>query len=226
MGSQLNILYSSSTKLFCTLFCKSMVSMKLTPCIVVGLAIMTGIQGDTIMGMEGEENYMEKKIMNDLTHLLKDIPNFRVKRSSQCVSLQKESTKCMEDATIEYMTYMMGEEDSRPDFHARKTCNFVTAAAEDCVTKLMETCKPPGGDQAFIKAKDESIMNLLEVADEQDINFDPQKCPITKEYVDRKAGRNVSSGRNRSAGSGHSDSKSLAASLVLIFLSSAIVFGG
>jgi len=200
--------------------------MKLTPCLVVGLAIMTGIQGNTIMGMEGEENYMEKKIMNDLTHLLEDIPHFRVKRSSQCVSLQKESTKCMEDATIEYMTYMMGEGDSRPDFHARKTCNFVTAAAEDCVTKLMETCKPPGGDQAFIKAKDESIKNLLKVADEQDINFDPQKCPITKEYVDRKAGRNVSSGRNRSAGSGHSDSKSLAASLVLVIVSSGIVFRG
>merc|ERR1739838_747864 len=222
MGSQLYILYSSSTKQFCTLFCKSMVIMKLTPCLVVGFAIMTGIQGKTIMGMEGEENYMEKKI----THLLEDIPNFRVKRSSRCVSLQKESTQCVEDATIEYMTYMMGEEDSRPDFHARKTCNFVTAAAEDCVTKLMETCKPPGGDQAFIKAKDESIKNLLKVADEQDINFDPQKCPITKEYVDRKAGRNVSSGRNRSSGSGHSDSKSLAASLVLIIVSSGIVFRG
>ena len=44
----------------------------------------------------------------------------------------------------------------------------------------MATCKPPGGDQAFTKAKDESIKNLLEVADEQDINFDPKKCPITK----------------------------------------------
>ena len=71
--------------------------MKLTPCLVVGLAIMTGIQGNTIMGMEGEENYIERKIMNDLTHLLEDIPHFRVKRSSQCVSLQKESTKCVEE---------------------------------------------------------------------------------------------------------------------------------
>merc|ERR1739838_857881 len=211
MGSQLYILYSSSTKQFCTLFCKSMVIMKLTPCLVVGFAIMTGIQGKTIMGMEGEENYMEKKI----THLLEDIPNFRVKRSSQCVSLQKESTKCMEDATIEYMTYMMGEGDSRPDFHARKTCNFVTAAAEDCVTKLMETCKPPGGDQAFTKAKDESIKNLLEVADEEDINFDPEKCPIARDDL-RRTWRN----------SGPSDSKSLTASLVLVIMSAGILFSG
>ena len=44
----------------------------------------------------------------------------------------------------------------------------------------MATCQPPGGDRAFTKAKDESIKNLLEVADEQDINFDPQRCPIAK----------------------------------------------
>ena len=68
----------------------------------------------------------------------------------------------------------------------------------------MASCKLPGGDQAFTKAKDESIKNLLEVADEQDINFDPKKCPITKyglvkfiyvflllflrEYIDRTSG--------------------------------------
>ena len=85
-----------------------MVIMKLTPCLVVGLAIMTGIQGNTIMGMEGEENYMEKKIMNDLIHLLEDIPHSRMKRSvrgkkdlfrksSLCASLQSESTKCVEE---------------------------------------------------------------------------------------------------------------------------------
>merc|ERR1712123_310434 len=110
--SQLYILYSSSTKQFCKLFCKSMAIMKLTPCLVVGLAIMTGIQGNTIMGMKGEENFMERKIMNDLTHLLEDIPHLRVKRSSYCVSLHTKSTKCIEDATIQYMTDMMGEEDS------------------------------------------------------------------------------------------------------------------
>ena len=71
--------------------------MKLTLYLVLGLAIMTGIQGNTIIGMEGEENYMEKKTLNDLTHLLEDIPHFRGKRSSQCVSLQKESTKCVEE---------------------------------------------------------------------------------------------------------------------------------
>jgi len=173
--------------------------MKLTPCLVVGLAFMTGIQGETIMGMKGEENYMEKKIMNDLIRLLEDTPHSRLKRSrrggenymkrsSLCVSLESESTKCIEEAADEYMTYMMGEGDSRPDFLARKTCNFLTSAAQDCVTKLMATCKPPGGDQAFTKAKDESIKNLLEVADEMDINFDPKKCPITKEYIDRTSG--------------------------------------
>merc|ERR1711892_97605 len=216
MGSQLYILYSSSTKQFCKLFCKSMVIMKLTPCLVVGLAIMTGIQGNTIMGMEGEENYMEKKIMNDLTHLLEDIPHFRMKRSSRCVSLQKESTKCVEDATSKYMTEMMGEEDSRPDFHARKTCNFVTSSLQDCLTTLMETCIPPGGDEAMTQAKDKSIKDMLKTAEELEINFDPQKCPITKDYVDRL---NIFRGY-------YSDSKSLTASLVLVILSSGIVFSG
>merc|ERR1712106_558978 len=128
--SQLNILYSSATKQFCILVPKSMIIMKLTPCLFVGLAIITGIQGETIMGMEGEEKYMEKKSMNDLTNLLEHIPHFRVKRSSRCVSLQIESTQCIEDAKNQYMTDILAEEDSRPDYLARKTCNFVTSSLQ------------------------------------------------------------------------------------------------
>ena len=71
--------------------------IKLTPCLVVCLAIMTGIKGDTIMRMENEENFMEKMIMKDVTNLLEDIPQLRMKRDTVCQPLKKESKNCIDE---------------------------------------------------------------------------------------------------------------------------------
>ena len=71
--------------------------MKLIPCIVLCLAITTGIHGDPIQRMEREENYMEKMIMKDLTNLLEDIPQFRMKRDTVCESLTNEMMTCIHE---------------------------------------------------------------------------------------------------------------------------------
>merc|ERR1739838_816904 len=118
-----------------------------------------------------------------------------MKRDTVCESLQRESTQCIEDATIQFILQRevteIPAEETKPDYRARKTCNYLTATTQDCLAKLLENCIPPGGDRVIIKKKDEVTKKTLKVAEESDLNFDPQKCPITKDYLERNSGKSL-----------------------------------
>merc|ERR1719508_48830 len=183
-------------------------------CLIVWLAIMAGIQGDTIMRVQGEANYMEKMILKDLTNLLEDIPQLRMKRDTVCDSLQNEMMTCIHDAIKQFDSEWEVEVDKipeneiKPDYHARKTCNFLTAATQDCLAILLETCEFAEGNQVMQNLTDELIKNMLQLVEEADVNFDPQKCPITKDYLEQNS------------------VKSLTASLLLVIVSVGIVCRG
>jgi len=49
------------------------------------------------MRVPGEENYMEKMIMKDFTNLLEDIPQLRMKRDTECISLIDEMSSCIDE---------------------------------------------------------------------------------------------------------------------------------
>ena len=78
--------------------------MKVTTCLIVCLAIIKSIQGDTIMRMEKKENYMERMNMKNLMEMLEDTQLFRVKRDQMgddCVdivdNLVADSGKCIKE---------------------------------------------------------------------------------------------------------------------------------
>merc|ERR1711970_483881 len=71
-------------------------------------------------------------------------------------------------------------DDGRPDFLARKTCNYVTAA-EDC-TQLLTDCKTL---EELNKMRDDQFTLVLENIIKHVPDWDSEKCPAIKEYLER-----------------------------------------
>eukprot|EP00092_Neocalanus_flemingeri_P023700 GFUD01025704.1.p1 GENE.GFUD01025704.1~~GFUD01025704.1.p1 ORF type:complete len:201 (-),score=33.56 GFUD01025704.1:29-631(-) len=199
-------------------------NMKLT--LVVCLAIMAGIWGDTSMRMEREENFLERMNTKVLTKF-KDVQFSRMKRditmSSDCLEnidvmrndaaqcfdgyLQKYSDLVFEDSG--FLRYTPGE--TKPDYYARKTCNFITNTIQDCYG-IMERCLPEG----FLdKKKDDFIKKIVESTLLNNLfKFNPDKCPVSRDYYERNP-----AGSAGSAGS-------LALSLLLNFFIVGLAFIG
>merc|ERR1712179_895510 len=55
----------------------------------------------------------------------------RVERDA-CEEKQEEVQKCQADAYQEYMAAFKAGDDGRPDWMARKSCNYITATIEKC----------------------------------------------------------------------------------------------
>jgi len=100
------------------------------------------------------------------------------------------------------------ENEVKPDYHARKMCNYLTASTQDCFAELYETCDLGDGNQAFNNLTDQLMKDMLKMVEEADVNFDPQKCPIAKDYLEQNS------------------VKSLTASLLLVIVSVGIVCRG
>eukprot|EP00092_Neocalanus_flemingeri_P019726 GFUD01021363.1.p1 GENE.GFUD01021363.1~~GFUD01021363.1.p1 ORF type:complete len:201 (-),score=48.17 GFUD01021363.1:180-782(-) len=173
-------------------------NMKLT--LVVCLAIMAGIWGETSMGMEREENYSERMNSKVLTKFIEDVQFFRMKRditmSSDCMenidsmgddtgkcikeSLQKWADLVFEDAEEGVLRDTSGE--TKPDYYARKTCNFLTTNIQDCYG-IMEKCLPEG---YLDEDKDDFIKQIVEKTLSNPLfKFNPDKCPVSRDYYER-----------------------------------------
>merc|ERR1712042_145491 len=65
--------------------------------------------------------------------------SLRIERDA-CDQLQEEVTTCTMNAYKEYQNDFLAGEDGRPDWFARKNCNYLTASVEDCYGKLIGDC--------------------------------------------------------------------------------------
>merc|ERR1712142_1025458 len=63
----------------------------------------------------------------------------RIQRDA-CDQLQEEVTTCTMNAYKEYQNDFLAGEDGRPEWFARKACNYLTASIEDCYGKLIGDC--------------------------------------------------------------------------------------
>ena len=81
----------------------------------------------------------------------------------------------MSRASSDYVNAMRDGDDGRPDWEARKTCNYDTALLLDCPKHLIGHChtEEQVAKTSFWESKDES--------DYQDIkDWDSDKCPAVK----------------------------------------------
>merc|ERR1712240_963193 len=105
----------------------------------------------------------------------------RIKRDA-CDQLQDEVHICTMNAYKEYQSHMLAGEDGRPDWFARKACNYLTATVEDCYGKLIGDCNT---EEDVNDMRDQAIPGVLEQLSENVEEWDSEKCPVVKNHFDR-----------------------------------------
>jgi len=105
----------------------------------------------------------------------------QVKRDA-CEQLQTDVDTCRSEAYKEYSSAMLAGHDGRPDWVARKTCNYLKAAIEDCYANLVGDCLT---EEEANKRRDEEIPPTLEQLSEIVSEWDSEKCPVVKNHLDR-----------------------------------------
>ena len=80
-------------------------------------------------------------------------------------------------AYTDYQMALMAGEDGRPDWIARKTCNYVTAAVEDCGDKLIGECNTV---EDVTNMKDQQLEGILAHLQTTVHQWDSSKCPPIK----------------------------------------------
>merc|ERR1719347_1521540 len=77
---------------------------------------------------------------------------------------------------------MAAGEDGRPDWFARKNCNYLTATVEDCYGKMIGDCHT---EEEVNELRDDVIPGVLKQLSESDDKWDSEKCPVVKNHFDR-----------------------------------------
>merc|ERR1712168_1318079 len=105
----------------------------------------------------------------------------RIERDA-CEEKQEEVQNCQKIAYEEYTTAFTAGKDDRPDWMARKLCNYITATIEECTNQLVGDC---GTEEEVNKMKDEHIEGMLKQLSDTIEEWDSEKCPAIKAYMDR-----------------------------------------
>jgi len=95
---------------------------------------------------------------------------------------ENEIYKCNLNAYKDYRKAVDAGDDGRPDWKARKTCNYVTAAIEDCSAFLYD-CYSVDEVETLKNEQFKNILNSLERIGITD--WDSNKCPSVKAYLDK-----------------------------------------
>merc|ERR1719430_588764 len=107
----------------------------------------------------------------------------RVERDA-CEEKNEEFVTCRAGAHEEYATAIRAGDDGRPDWFARKSCNYITGAVEECAEGLVGECNT---EEEVNKMKDEQIEGILEQLSKSISEWDSEKCPPIKAYLERKS---------------------------------------
>jgi len=93
-----------------------------------------------------------------------------------------EVTQC---ATMAHNTYTSawakGDDGTKADFYARKSCNYITETIEDC-SDILEDCMD---EEQLTSYKDEQYKNTLENVEANIETWDSSKCPAVQRHKDR-----------------------------------------
>merc|ERR550519_122232 len=104
----------------------------------------------------------------------------RVERDA-CHDLQEAFQKCTEKAYTDYTEAIAAGDDGRPDWFARKACNYVTAAVEECGNTLIGECLT---EEQVNTEKDRQIVSVLKGLSSNE-EWDSEKCPAVKAHLVR-----------------------------------------
>merc|ERR1712193_190798 len=104
----------------------------------------------------------------------------RVKRDD-CQAIQTAHGECTQKAYADYQAEWAAGDDGRPDWVARKTCNYLTGSIEDCGNKLVESgCV---SQEEVDRMKDNQMAASLQQVKDNVQSWDSTKCPPVRSYL-------------------------------------------
>merc|ERR1711936_244927 len=107
----------------------------------------------------------------------------RVERDiASCQEVVKKHSACTAKAHEEYKNFFEKGDDGRPDWLARKTCNYMTESVEVCAD-LLSDCY---SEEELTDQKDSNLKDVLEHITANIDEWDSEKCPPVKAYLDRQ----------------------------------------
>jgi len=118
-----------------------------------------------------------------------------VRSDGECNGVRKEYDQCTMQAHKTFITAMkrVRQGDGRPNFAARKTCNYMMEAIEDCGNVLLQHgCN---SEERVMANKDAQLGRVLGNIESIIADWDSCKCPPIKAHIDRmkaKEGATVS----------------------------------
>jgi len=100
-----------------------------------------------------------------------------------CNKVKAEFNQCTRTAHETYKAAVVKGDDGRPDFMARKSCNYLDEAIEKCGNQLREhDCSSEAEVTAM---KDSQIKTILTQLKSSVKAWDSCKCPAVKAHIDR-----------------------------------------
>merc|ERR1711982_114920 len=105
----------------------------------------------------------------------------RVERDA-CDDKNEELEACRLGAYEEYKEAFTAGDDGRPDWLARKSCNYMTKTIEECSEGTVGECMT---EEEVNEMKDHQLKGILEQLSATIHEWDSQKCPAMKAHLDR-----------------------------------------
>jgi len=106
-------------------------------------------------------------------------------KKRRCRKVTSDFNKCTTKAYQDYRAAMTAGDDGRPDFAARKACNYLEASVEECGNMLLGECNTA---EKVAEIKDNQIRGTLKNLETSIHHWDSDKCPAVKASINRMKG--------------------------------------
>jgi len=110
------------------------------------------------------------------------------KERDTCDQVLADFDACTLQAYNDYKVAFEAGDDGRPDWMARKSCNYMTAAVEDCGNKLIGECNT---EEEVNENKDHQLKGILIQLQSSVEEWDSEKCPAIKDHINRVKGEEI-----------------------------------
>merc|ERR1712227_129542 len=104
------------------------------------------------------------------------------RQAGECEEATDSFDECTNAAYDDYKAAFEAGDDGKPDWMARKACNYMTAAVEECGDELIGDCY---SEEDVINMKDHQLRNVLEVLEKSVEEWDTDKCEAVRAHVER-----------------------------------------
>jgi len=110
------------------------------------------------------------------------VEGIRVKRT-ECRTVMEQYNNCAKRSYLAYQSAFVLGDDGRPDWLARKSCNYITTSLDVCPDHLRAGgCK---SEEEVTTMKDALMEETLKQVKASVERWDSQKCPPVRAYMER-----------------------------------------